>query len=98
MLVEYIAKQKDGTILSKDIDISLVIQHVIEYKIENFEKHYNQYRGNLELNYYIYIGNLNEFYNSIENYSSELSLIDDFYKVYNNENFVDRTEIVRIET
>ncbi|GKS25195.1 hypothetical protein [Staphylococcus argenteus] len=98
MLVEYIAKQKDGTILSKDIDISLVIQDVIEYKIENFEKHYNHYRDNLELNYYIYIGNLNEFYNSIENYSSELSLIDDFYKVYNNENFVDRTEIVRIET
>ncbi|HGO3240027.1 TPA: hypothetical protein ACK0ZO_002620, partial [Staphylococcus aureus] len=98
MMTVYIAKQNDGTILSKDIDVSLVIQDVIEQRIENFERYYNHYKENLELNYYIYIGNLNKLYNNIEDYTNELSLIDDFYKTYNNEDYVDSSQIVRIET
>lgn len=94
----YIAKQNDGTILSKDIDVSLVIQDVIEQRIENFERYYNHYKENWEINYYIYIGNLNKLYNNIEDYTNELSLIDDFYKTYNNEDYVDSSQIVRIET
>ncbi|RDZ38571.1 hypothetical protein C5B86_19675, partial [Haloferax sp. Atlit-19N] len=78
--------------------ISCVIQDVIEQRIENFERYYNHYKENLELNYYIYIGNLNKLYNSIEDYTNELSLIDDFYKAYNDESFVHKSQIVRIET
>ncbi|HCD4137616.1 TPA: hypothetical protein NBP78_002593, partial [Staphylococcus aureus] len=48
MMTVYIAKQNDGTILSKDIDVSLVIQDVIEQRIENFERYYNHYKENLE--------------------------------------------------
>ncbi|HEI8192579.1 TPA: hypothetical protein ACF5H0_002792 [Staphylococcus aureus] len=98
MMTVYIAKQNDGTILSKDIDVSLVIQDVIEQRIENFERYYNHYKENLEINYYIYIGNLNKLYNNIEDYTNKLSLIDDFYKTYNNEDYVDSSQIVRIET
>ncbi|WP_223289451.1 hypothetical protein [Staphylococcus aureus] len=98
MMTVYIAKQNDGTVLSKDIDVSLVIQEVIEQRIEKFERYYNHYKENLELNYYIYIGNLNKLYNNIKDYTNELSLIDDFYKAYNNENFLDSSQIVRIET
>ncbi|WP_049887503.1 hypothetical protein [Staphylococcus aureus] len=78
--------------------MSCVIQDVIEQRIENFERYYNHYKENLELNYYIYIGNLNKLYNSIEDYTNELSLIDDFYKAYNDESFVHKSQIVRIET
>ncbi|MCA1235803.1 hypothetical protein [Staphylococcus aureus] len=94
----YIAKEKNGQVLSENPCISCVIQDVIEQKIEYFERYYNHYKENLELNYYIYIGNLNKLYNNIEDYSSELSLIDDFYKTYNDESFVHSSQIVRIET
>lgn len=94
----YVAKEENGQILSESPFISCVIQDVIEQRIENFERYYNHYKENLELNYYIYIGNLNKLYNSIEDYTNELSLIDDFYKAYNDENFVHKSQIVRIET
>ncbi|HDE3150839.1 TPA: hypothetical protein PD221_002462 [Staphylococcus aureus] len=94
----YVAKEKNGQILSESPFISCVIQDVIEQRIENFERYYNHYKENLELNYYIYIGNLNKLYNSIEDYTNELSLIDDFYKAYNDESFVHKSQIVRIET
>ncbi|SHC97608.1 hypothetical protein [Staphylococcus aureus] len=94
----YVAKEENGQILSKSPFISCVIQDVIEQRIENFERYYNHYKENLELNYYIYIGNLNKLYNSIEDYTNELSLIDDFYKAYNDESFVHKSQIVRIET
>ncbi|HDE0139765.1 TPA: hypothetical protein PB369_002535 [Staphylococcus aureus] len=94
----YIAKEENGQVLSEAPCISFVIQDVIEQKIENFERYYNHYKENLELSYYIYIGNLNKLYNNIEDYSSELSLIDDFYKAYNDESFVHSSQIVRIET
>ncbi|HCZ3683339.1 TPA: hypothetical protein O5005_002729 [Staphylococcus aureus] len=94
----YVAKEENGQILSESPFISCVIQDVIEQRIENFERHYNHYKENLELNYYIYIGNLNKLYNSIEDYTNELSLIDDFYKAYNDESFVHKSQIVRIET
>ncbi|HEH0658477.1 TPA: hypothetical protein SGU48_002674 [Staphylococcus aureus] len=94
----YVAKEENGQILSESPFISCVIQDVIEQRIENFERYYNHYKENLELNYYIYIGNLNKLYNNIEDYSSELSLIDDFYKAYNDESFVHSSQIVRIET
>ncbi|HAR6676137.1 TPA: hypothetical protein OUB12_002664 [Staphylococcus aureus] len=94
----YVAKEENGQILSESPFISCVIQDVIEQRIENFERYYNHYKENLELNYYIYIGNLNKLYNSIEDYTNELSLIDDFYKAYNNESFVHKSQIVRIET
>ncbi|NMT81822.1 hypothetical protein HGQ67_03425, partial [Staphylococcus aureus] len=81
----YVAKEENGQILSESPFISCVIQDVIEQRIENFERYYNHYKENLELNYYIYIGNLNKLYNSIEDYTNELSLIDDFYKAYNDE-------------
>ncbi|HDJ5699291.1 TPA: hypothetical protein PQY30_002180 [Staphylococcus aureus] len=94
----YVAKEENGQILSESPFISCVIQDVIEQRIENFERYYNHYKENLELNYYIYIGNLNKLYNSIEDYTNELSLIDDFYKAYNDEGFVHKSQIVRIET
>ncbi|HDH1170518.1 TPA: hypothetical protein PIL69_002640 [Staphylococcus aureus] len=94
----YVAKEENGQILSESPFISCVIQDVIEQRIENFERYYNPYKENLELNYYIYIGNLNKLYNSIEDYTNELSLIDDFYKAYNDESFVHKSQIVRIET
>ncbi|MDG5203730.1 hypothetical protein QAB96_12775 [Staphylococcus aureus] len=94
----YVAKEENGQILSESSFISCVIQDVIEQRIENFERYYNHYKENLELNYYIYIGNLNKLYNSIEDYTNELSLIDDFYKAYNDESFVHKSQIVRIET
>ncbi|WP_052999024.1 hypothetical protein [Staphylococcus aureus] len=94
----YVAKEENGQILSERPFISCVIQDVIEQRIENFERYYNHYKENLELNYYIYIGNLNKLYNSIEDYTNELSLIDDFYKAYNDESFVHKSQIVRIET
>ncbi|HHJ5398064.1 hypothetical protein WB164_14235 [Staphylococcus aureus] len=94
----YVAKEENGQILSESPFISFVIQDVIEQRIENFERYYNHYKENLELNYYIYIGNLNKLYNSIEDYTNELSLIDDFYKAYNDESFVHKSQIVRIET
>ncbi|HHW6902510.1 TPA: hypothetical protein ACU17P_002770 [Staphylococcus aureus] len=94
----YVAKEENGQILSESPFISCVIQDVIEQRIENFERYYNHYKENLELNYYIYIGNLNKLYNSIEDYTNELSLIDDFYKAYNDESFVYKSQIVRIET
>ncbi|KAJ45842.1 hypothetical protein HMPREF1625_04346 (plasmid) [Staphylococcus aureus 880] len=94
----YVAKEENGQILSESPFISCVIQDVIEQRIENFERYYNHYKENLELNYYIYIGNLNKLYNSIEDYTNELSLIDDFYKAYNDESFVHKSQIVRIET
>lgn len=94
----YVAKEENGQILSESPFISCVIQDVIEQRIENFERYYNHYKENLELNYYIYIGNLNKLYNSIEDYTNELSLIDDFYKAYNYESFVHKSQIVRIET
>ncbi|HDE7463372.1 TPA: hypothetical protein PDY96_002653 [Staphylococcus aureus] len=94
----YVAKEENGQILSESPFISGVIQDVIEQRIENFERYYNHYKENLELNYYIYIGNLNKLYNSIEDYTNELSLIDDFYKAYNDESFVHKSQIVRIET
>lgn len=94
----YVAKEENGQILSESPFISCVIQDVIEQRIENFERYYNRYKENLELNYYIYIGNLNKLYNSIEDYTNELSLIDDFYKAYNDESFVHKSQIVRIET
>ncbi|HDZ5882197.1 TPA: hypothetical protein RTT83_002261 [Staphylococcus aureus] len=94
----YVAKEENGQILSENPFISCVIQDVIEQRIENFERYYNHYKENLELNYYIYIGNLNKLYNSIEDYTNELSLIDDFYKAYNDESFVHKSQIVRIET
>ncbi|HHQ6738937.1 TPA: hypothetical protein ACSTPS_002654 [Staphylococcus aureus] len=94
----YVAKEENGQILSGSPFISCVIQDVIEQRIENFERYYNHYKENLELNYYIYIGNLNKLYNSIEDYTNELSLIDDFYKAYNDESFVHKSQIVRIET
>ncbi|HCX2790295.1 TPA: hypothetical protein PD978_002639 [Staphylococcus aureus] len=94
----YVAKEENGQILSESPFISCVIQDVIEQKIENFERYYNHYKENLELNYYIYIGNLNKLYNSIEDYTNELSLIDDFYKAFNDESFVHKSQIVRIET
>lgn len=94
----YVAKEENGQILSESPFISCVIQDVIEHRIENFERYYNHYKENLELNYYIYIGNLNKLYNSIEDYTNELSLIDDFYKAYNDESFVHKSQIVRIET
>ncbi|HDZ0176158.1 TPA: hypothetical protein RRQ20_002055 [Staphylococcus aureus] len=94
----YVAKEEKGQILSESPFISCVIQDVIEQRIENFERYYNHYKENLELNYYIYIGNLNKLYNSIEDYTNELSLIDDFYKAYNDESFVHKSQIVRIET
>ncbi|HCZ5577634.1 TPA: hypothetical protein O3M82_001037 [Staphylococcus aureus] len=94
----YVAKEENGQILSESPFISCVIQDVIEQRIENFERYYNHYKENLELNYYIYIGNLNKLYNSIEDYNNELSLIDDFYKAYNDESFVHKSQIVRIET
>ncbi|HAR5343842.1 TPA: hypothetical protein PYG45_002339 [Staphylococcus aureus] len=94
----YVAKEENGQILSESPFISCVIQDVIEQRIENFERYYNNYKENLELNYYIYIGNLNKLYNSIEDYTNELSLIDDFYKAYNDESFVHKSQIVRIET
>ncbi|WP_226341954.1 hypothetical protein [Staphylococcus aureus] len=77
----YVAKEENGQILSESPFISCVIQDVIEQRIENFERYYNHYKENLELNYYIYIGNLNKLYNSIEDYTNELSLIDDFIKL-----------------
>lgn len=94
----YVAKEENGQILSESPFISCVIQDVIEQRIENFERYYNHYKENLELNYYIYIGNLNKLYNSIEDYTNELSLIDDFYKAYNDESFVHKSQIERIET
>ncbi|HHC6020706.1 TPA: hypothetical protein ACN4HG_002637 [Staphylococcus aureus] len=94
----YVAKEENGQILSESPFISCVIQDVIEQRIENFERYYNHYKENLELNYYIYIGNLNKLYNSIEDYTNELSLIDDFYKAYTDESFVHKSQIVRIET
>ncbi|HHC8676124.1 TPA: hypothetical protein ACN280_002443 [Staphylococcus aureus] len=94
----YVAKEENGQILSESPFISCVIQDVIEQRIENFERYYNHYKENLELNYYIYIGNLNKLYNNIEDYTNELSLIDDFYKAYNDESFVHKSQIVRIET
>ncbi|HDK9264318.1 hypothetical protein U5R92_00640 [Staphylococcus aureus] len=94
----YVAKEENGQILSESPFISCVIQDVIEQRIENFERYYNHYKENLELNYYIYIGNLNKLYNSIEDYTNELSLIDDFYKAYNDGSFVHKSQIVRIET
>ncbi|HDE4012503.1 TPA: hypothetical protein PDK63_002569 [Staphylococcus aureus] len=94
----YVAKEENGQILSESPFISCVIQDVIEQRIENFERYYNHYKENLELNYYIYIGNLNKLYNSIEDYTNELSLIDDFYKAYNDESFVHKSQKVRIET
>lgn len=94
----YVAKEENGQILSESPFISCVIQDVIEQRIENFERYYNHYKENLELNYYIYIGNLNKLYKSIEDYTNELSLIDDFYKAYNDESFVHKSQIVRIET
>ncbi|HHB5045854.1 TPA: hypothetical protein ACN881_002773 [Staphylococcus aureus] len=94
----YVAKEENGQILSESPFISCVIQDVIEQRIENFERYYNHYKENLEINYYIYIGNLNKLYNSIEDYTNELSLIDDFYKAYNDESFVHKSQIVRIET
>ncbi|UXT64024.1 hypothetical protein MUA94_13730 (plasmid) [Staphylococcus aureus] len=94
----YVAKEENGQILSESPFISCVIQDVIEQRIENFERYYNHYKENLELNYYIYIGNLNKLYNSIEDYTNELSLTDDFYKAYNDESFVHKSQIVRIET
>lgn len=94
----YVAKEENGQILSESPFISCVIQDVIEQRIENFERYYNHYKENLELNYYIYIGNLNKLYNSIEDYTNELVLIDDFYKAYNDESFVHKSQIVRIET
>ncbi|HDK4257974.1 TPA: hypothetical protein PSJ86_002421 [Staphylococcus aureus] len=94
----YVAKEENGQILSESPFISCVIQDVIEQRIENFERYYNHYKENLELNYYIYIGNLNKLYNSIEDYTNELSLIDDFYKAFNDESFVHKSQIVRIET
>lgn len=87
----YVAKEENGQILSESPFISCVIQDVIEQRIENFERYYNHYKENLELNYYIYIGNLNKLYNSIEDYTNELSLIDDFYKAYNDESFVHKS-------
>ncbi|HCV9160589.1 hypothetical protein K4R68_11815 [Staphylococcus epidermidis] len=97
--MKFIAQQKDGEILAETDYLSDLIQEVTQSKIEEIERYFTTASEKMEYDYYFYLAGLLKMYRQAEKeiFNNRDYLKDVLPKIYNNPNYLDKSEFIEIK-